>query len=1685
MSTRLEALARCQGIALSYRDIWSHERHAEPDVLRALLHAMRVDARDDAAVERALADHRRAQWQRVLPATSLLQDAQASIRLCLPAHHCSSVLTWQVTEEDGSTHGGEVRTADCPEQAREQVDGQEHVALEWRLQLELPSGYHDLQVTLDANGSASAHHSLLISAPATCHLPRALQAGARAWGVSVQVHALRSARNWGIGDFTDLAAVADLWGRRGAGIVGVNPLHALFPHNPAHISPYSPSSRRFVNALYIDIAAVPEFADCTPLQAWLATDAVQAQLQQVRAAPLIDHVAVAALKWPALERLFAHFSHQHIAHDTPRARAFAAYCAEQGEALRHHALFEALQQHFHRADSAVWGWPVWPEDYRAPDAPAVLRFGEQHAERVRFHQYVQWLCDEQLGAVACRMRALGIGLYKDLAVSVDRAGADAWSDQATLALQASIGAPPDEFNPSGQDWGLPPPIPGALERAGFTPFIQTLRAGMRHAGALRIDHVMALMRLYWTSGGSAARGAFVHYPFDVLLAIVRLESQRHRCAVIGEALGTVPEGLRERLSESGMLSYRVLIFERDAQGFATPGQMPRDALMAASTHDLPTLAGWWQGHDIDVRAQLAGADTQATAGAHEERRRERVHLLQALQRERLLPHGWDPSASVQTQMTHELARAVHRYLARCPSKIVLVQIEDALLQLDQVNLPGTTDSHPNWRRKLSLDIEHWSNDASIADLARTLAQERGEPQRAAVIPRATYRVQLSRDFTFADARALVPYLAELGVSHLYCSPFLRARAGSLHGYDIVDHRAIHPDIGTRAAFDALVAELQRNGMAMLIDVVPNHMGVHGSDNAWWLDVLECGPASAYAEYFDIDWRSADPSLFGRVLLPILGDQYGLVLERHELQLKFDAASGTFQVMYHDHRLPIDPSCYGDLIRAAIVRQSEPAACSELVALAAAFDSLPARDDARHRDQRRADKKRLQDRLARSAGDMPGFATALAGGLAAINNAADPAALDLLLGRQAYRLANWRVAADEINYRRFFDINDLAALRMERADVFEATHALVLSLAASGEVAGLRIDHSDGLADPAGYFRRLQQGFAARTGDTVDDRAAPRPLYVVTEKITAPHERLPTDWLVHGTTGYRFANVVNALLVDSGTKQRLDRAWRAFAGDEAEDFGELAWLCRHIVMESSLAGELNVLATALWRLAREDRRTRDFSLNALRRALAAVVASFPVYRTYIADEINAADRRTIDWAIGRARRRSLSADASVFEFIRRVLLGNALDGAPPALVEGYRAFARRLQQYTAPVAAKGIEDTALYRHNRLISLNDVGGDPDDFGLSQSAFHGASRDRALHWPHTLLATSTHDSKRSEDVRARIDVISEMPAAWRLTVRRWSRANRRHKRAVDGESAPSRNDEYLLYQTLAGSFPSGPLGNAELVAYSERIEQAMLKSVRESKVRTSWIQQHMEYEAALSSFVRAMLEPRESNLFLPDLRETAATLAWYGALNGLTLAAIKGLSPGVPDYYQGHETIALTLVDPDNRRPIDYGHRRELLQQARMLEELPGRAAVLREWLAQAPDGRAKFWVTRSVLRIRLSMEQLYRRPTYVPMELHGSRAKHLIAFAVHDDTRCVLAVAPRLYASLGLAVGEAPTGAVWGDTEVVWPRAELRADAPELIDEITGQRRGHGPRWRVADLLSEFPVAALQGRIEDAA
>ena len=1684
----LDRLCAAAQIRTTFIDIWGTSNAVPETSLIALLKELGIDAADPARAaeaERTQGAARAGEW---LPPVVVVAADSTDWRVALEvpardrgdeggAGSARGALRWTLELESGERHEGAL----APD-AQAVAPG-----------VALAPGYHRLTLSEDA---ATRGAALLLATPAQCWRPAVLEDGTRLWGPALQLYALRSPRNWGIGDFGDLLRLVEHCAARGAGIVGVNPLHALFPHNPAHISPYSPSSRVMLNVLYLDVEAIADYGETDAVQRLVRSPEFQARLARLRAAEIVDYVGVAAAKFEVLERLYAQFRERHLsAHAADqRAEAFRAFQVTGGNALRRHALFEALQERFHADDPAVWGWPVWPAPYREPDAVAVKTFCVEHVDRVEYFEYLQWQVVLQLERVAARCDALGmeVGLYLDLAVSVDRAGSDAWSYRECYALGASVGAPPDDFNMSGQDWGLPPFRPDALRRLQYAPFVNALRNAMRLAGALRIDHVMGLMRLFWIPpGGQPKDGAYVHYALDEMLAIVAIESHRNRCLVIGEDLGTVADELRAALARYGVLSYRVLFFERDAAGeFLAPEALPREALVSVSTHDLPTLAGWWEGRDVRLRQTLDLFPSDAIRDAEAVRRaQDRVRLLLALERAQLLPEGVSADA-LPPALDAPMIEAVHAYVAAAPARLMMVQLEDALGLADQANLPGTVDEHPNWRRKLPLELDALFDNPRLLALLEKLSNARPHPPRVraagghqARVPRATYRIQLNPSFAFDDAAAIVPYLAKLGVSHLYCSPILRARAGSTHGYDIVDHRSINPELGGREGFDRLVEVLRANGMGILLDIVPNHMGVLDDDNSLWMDVLENGPASTNAHYFDIDWHPVNDDLRGKVLVPVLGDHYGNALARGELSLGFEPEAGAFAVRYYEHRFPIDPREYPAILRraeAALTADVESAARLEFSSLAAAFGHLPPRDaqEPAARGERARDKALHKQRLASLVRAHAGVSAAIEFALAEINGS-DRQALHALLEAQAYRFAFWRVASDEINYRRFFDINDLAALRMEDEDVFDATHAFVLSLAAEGRIDGLRIDHPDGLFDPAGYFRRLQQSYARLAGvdpGLPEGGRPPRPLYVAIEKITARHEHLPTAWAVHGTTGYRFGAVVNGVFVDSSARGRIDRIWRAFTGADF-DLEEASYRGKHATMRTALASELTVLSTELLRIARADVRTRDYTFNTLRRALAEVAACMPVYRTYIVRRASAQDRRYIDWAIAHATHRSRAADTTIFSFVRQILLGLAPEAATRALTKRVRRFAMKFQQFTAPVTAKGEEDTAFYIYNRLVSLNEVGSDPSVFGVTVRAFHGASADRAARWPHTLIATSTHDNKRSEDVRLRINVISEMPGAWRLLLRRWGKLNAPHHRKLEDGLAPSRDDEYLLYQTVLGTFPGQGLEGAALERYRERIVAYMCKAAREAKTHTSWINPNAAYEDALSGFVRALLTPAEPNTFLEDLHQQAARVEWFGNLNTLSMALVKFTSPGVPDLYQGNELVDLSLVDPDNRRAIDYAPREQVLDDLRTLD--PADLARVAQGLAAAPqDGRAKFLVTWRLLELRKRRPELLREGNYAALAVDGARAGHVLAYARSHGRHVLITIAGRLFAQLLQEPGRLPLGdAVWGDTTVEVP--EL-AESATLTNVLTGERvEVRGGRIRLAEAFGSFPGAALLG------
>ena len=946
------------------------------------------------------------------------------------------------------------------------------------------------------------------------------------------------------------------------------------------------------------------------------------------------------------------------------------------------------------------------------------------------------------------------------------------------------------------------------------------------------------------------------------------------------------------------------------------------------------------------------------------------------------------------------------------------------------------------------------------------------------IPRATYRVQLNAAFTFKDLTAIVPYLAGLGISHVYCSPYFRARAGSVHGYDVVDHNSFNPEIGSREDFEELVAQLRAHGMGHILDVVPNHVGVMGSDNAWWMDVLENGQASVYADYFDIDWNPVNPALADKVLVPVLADPYGAVLERGDLRLLFERELGSFAIHYHEHRMPLDPRTYPRILDAVLAIERN----TELETVRRLFGALPDRRGAtpdkiaeRNRDKE-AHKRALAGLVAADAR----VATALERALADLaGKPGDPVSFDPLhelLESQAFRLAYWRVASDDINYRRFFDVNDLAALRVENEAVFEATHRLVLELIGSGALDGLRIDHADGLYDPLGYFRRL----TARIAQAAAARSGP-PLYLVVEKITASFERLPADWPVHGETGYHFANVVNRLLVDTGSRGRMGRIYRSFIG-EPRQWPDVAYECQQRALRMSLASELITAANLLVRIAHDDRLTRDFTLASLWRALAEVIACFPVYRTYVTDCVAESDRRYIDWAIAAARRRASSIQQPVFDFVRSALLLE-LAAQSESGRERMRRFAMKFQQITAPITAKGIEDTALYRFNRLVSLNEVGGEPGLYGSSVSAFHTDAQYRARHWPHEMLTTSTHDMKRSEDVRARISVLSEMPAEWRRAVDRWRRFNRTRRREVGGMPAPSADDEYLLYQTLIGSWPLAEPDEAGLDTYRQRIEAYMLKAAREAKSRTSWAAADADYEEALLQFIRSALERREGNVFLADFCALNRRIVRFGLLNGLSQTLLKLTAPGVPDVYQGNELWEFSLVDPDNRRPVDYDSRRGLLAA---VTDAWAESALLARMLADdVTDPRCKLLLHVRTLELRRRDPELFERGEYLRLKVTGRRAPHLCAFARRLEGRLAVVLAPRLYLKLMGTGSEAaesrqrqPLGAeVWADTAVQLPPGSA-APLRGVLDDAEVPQTGIGhAAISAAAALQSFPVALL--------
>src|SRR5215469_2517000 len=977
------------------------------------------------------------------------------------------------------------------------------------------------------------------------------------------------------------------------------------------------------------------------------------------------------------------------------------------------------------------------------------------------------------------------------------------------------------------------------------------------------------------------------------------------------------------------------------------------------------------------------------------------------------------------------------------------------------------------------------------------------------LPLSTYRIQLHREFDFARAAAVVPYLARLGVGHLYASPILRAMPGSNHGYDVVDHTEVNPELGGAVGFSSFSETLRSNGMRLLLDTVPNHMGI-GAGNALWEDVLENGPAALHAHFFDVEWEPVKAELRGKVLLPILGDQYGVVLDRGELQLEYQ--TGSIGLRYFDYRLPLNPRAYQDVLGpgmeqvGAQLGDSHPD-FTELQSILTGLRNLPTRAELTPEKvlERSREKEVLKRRLNTLTSNSAVVAEHVRNNLARLNgHSGDPRTFDALhrlLERYVpYRLAHWRVAGEEINYRRFFDINSLAAIRVEDLDVFEEAHALTFQFLAAGQVHALRIDHPDGLFDPSAYFLRLQERYfvdQARkaAGEAVDDASWPvvaeallrrwrqeagsdpgsplrRALYVVMEKIQGGKERIPEDWAVQGTTGYRFANLATGVLIDGTAGREFSDIYEKFIGHPMR-FDVMLVEKKKQVMAVSMASEINGLARELNRISEMNRRTRDFTLNSIRRALIGFIAHFPVYRTYVSEApgVDERDAHYIQWTIARARVADPTRNASLFQWLEDVLLKRYPEHLPIAERQVMLHFAMKLQQITGPVMAKGLEDTVFYVYNRLVALNEVGGEPEHFGTSVDTFHHRNLERARDFPGALLGSSTHDTKRSEDVRARLVVLSEMPGEWRRALESWRKLNAGHKTDLAGKASPSGNDEYLLYQTILGAWPMGELDVAQLPAFRDRVGEYMLKAIREAKVHTSWTNPDADYEDATARFVERVLDPGASRVFFDQVRQLKERIERSGQVNSLVQVALKLASPGVPDLYQGCELWDLSLVDPDNRRPVNFERREEMLSEL-LRQHASAPVTVARDAWARPADGRCKLLLTTMMLRLRQARPDLFRRGGYEPLEVDGIASARALAFARRLGDEAVVVAAPRLV-TRALRAGLGP---VYGSTRMRLPTDLAGRRFRNVVTGVRVQPLEGG--LALGPLFTDFPVAVLE-------
>lgn len=988
------------------------------------------------------------------------------------------------------------------------------------------------------------------------------------------------------------------------------------------------------------------------------------------------------------------------------------------------------------------------------------------------------------------------------------------------------------------------------------------------------------------------------------------------------------------------------------------------------------------------------------------------------------------------------------------------------------------------------------------------------------IPVATYRLQFNNQFRFRDANVIIGYLHDLGITDLYSSPYLKAKEGSLHGYDIVDHSRLNPEIGTTEEFMAMVGELKHHGMGQIYDVVPNHMCIVSKDNRWWMDVLENGMSSPFADYFDIDWDPVQEELVNKVLLPVLGDQYGKVLENRELALSFE--DGAFFVDYYGERFPVRPDTYLLILehRKDELDQRlggrDPSYVAEFMSIITALKHLPC-STSREREkieERIREKEVIKRRLAKLCGECPRIGAFIRENTGIFNGRKGDSKsfdlLDKLLMEQPYRLSYWPVATEEINYRRFFDINSLAAIRVERPKVFEEAHRFLFQLIKEGTITGLRIDHPDGLYNPSEYFEALQRGcftqIAVHRGEELVAQQDPpfgqshmiseiqkqydemirenpgvKPFYIVGEKILTRSERMPEEWRIFSTTGYVFLNSLNGIFIETRNAKIFDRIYTAFIKKNV-DYPELVRQNKKLIMEVAMTSEINTIGRRLSRMAKKTRYMRDFTLNSLIKAIMEVVAHFPVYRSYINSfDVKDRDRQHIEAAVSKAKRANPAISSSIFDYLQDVLLLRFPDYLTDEDRGEWLDFTMRFQQLTGPVMAKGIEDTTFYVYNRLVSLNEVGGSPERFGNSLETFHGQNIERSKFWPHALITTATHDSKRGEDVRARINVLSEIPVAWKERLYGWGKANRAKKMTIEGQLAPDWNEEYLLYQALLGTWPMEATSEGEYEVFRKRIKAYVVKAIREAKVNSSWISPNLPYEEAATGFVYAIMQKTPENHFLEDFLLFQRSISWYGMFNALSQVLLKITSPGVADFYQGTELWDLTLVDPDNRGPVDYDKRMGMLREIKKREQEVPPGQVAKELMARIETGIVKLFVIYKALNSRRASRAVYEKGRYRFLHVTGEKSHNVCAFSRRLGDRSWVTAVPRFLTRLIDGPGQLPLGKeVWMETIIAIPaegtaigyRNVFTGGMVETVnhDGIVG--------FLCADVFKDFPVALLE-------